>query len=49
MEICGLIMGERIINWSGRTCIEGPGVKATITFNYNDEGLVSKLTSFMRT
>lgn len=28
--------------------IEGPGVKGVINFNYNPEGMMSKLTSFFK-
>ncbi|CAD8088299.1 unnamed protein product [Paramecium primaurelia] len=48
MEITGLVMGDRILNWQGKMIIEGPGVKSVITFNYNAEGMMSKLTSFFK-
>jgi hypothetical protein len=28
--------------------IEGPGVRGIINFNYNPEGMMSKLTSFFK-
>ncbi|CAK92022.1 unnamed protein product (macronuclear) [Paramecium tetraurelia] len=48
MEITGLMMGDRILNWQGKMIVEGPGVKAVITFNYNAEGMMSKITSFFK-
>jgi hypothetical protein len=41
-------MGDRILNWQGRMIIEGPGVKSVINFNFNYEGMMSKLTSFFK-
>ncbi|CAK58701.1 unnamed protein product (macronuclear) [Paramecium tetraurelia] len=48
MEITGLVMGDRLLNWQGKMVIEGPGVKSVITFNYNAEGMMSKITSFFK-
>ncbi|CAD8125224.1 unnamed protein product [Paramecium sonneborni] len=48
MEITGLVMGERILNWQGKMIVEGPGVKSVISFNYNTEGMLSKITSFFK-
>ncbi|CAD8126656.1 unnamed protein product [Paramecium sonneborni] len=48
MEITGLMMGERVLNWQGKMIIEGSGLKSVITFNYNCEGMMSKITSFFK-
>lgn len=47
-EITGLVMGDRILNWQGKMIIEGPGVRSVISFNYNAEGMMSKITSFFK-
>lgn len=41
-------MGDRILNWQGKMIVEGPGVKSVISFNYNAEGMMSKITSFFK-
>lgn len=49
MEITGLVMGERIMNFSGRGIIKGEKYSANVNFNYNTDGMMKKLTSFFST
>jgi len=49
MEITGLVMGERIMNFSGKGVIKGEKYSANVNFNYNTDGMMKKLTSFFST